>query len=89
VRLPNVDLVVVEDAKVRDYLLSPTHPVRRFKSVFFVALGSLSSGGKSFATPFSSLLGRVKQCPARPAPSASSSRSVLPFSGLQVVKPTS
>lgn len=39
VRLPNVDLVVVEDAKVRDYLLSPTHPVGRFKSVFFVALG--------------------------------------------------
>ena len=38
-RLPNVDLVVVEDAKVRDYLLSPTHPVGRFKSVFFVALG--------------------------------------------------
>jgi uncharacterized protein DUF6883 len=39
VRLPNVDHAVVEDAKVRDYLLSPTHPVGRFKSVFFVALG--------------------------------------------------
>ncbi len=38
-RLPNVDHTVVEDAKVRDYLLSPTHPVGRFKSVFFVALG--------------------------------------------------
>ena len=38
-RLPNVDIVVVEDAKVRDYLLSPTHPVGRFKSVFFIALG--------------------------------------------------
>ena len=38
-RLPNADLVVVDDAKVRDYLLSPTHPVGRFKSVFFVALG--------------------------------------------------
>ena len=32
-RLPNVD------AKVREYLLSPTHPVGRFKSVFFIALG--------------------------------------------------
>lgn len=39
-RAPNADLVLVEDAKVRDYLLSPTHPVGRFKSVFFVALGS-------------------------------------------------
>lgn len=38
-RLPNPDRAVVEDAKVRDYLLSPTHPVGRFKSVFFVALG--------------------------------------------------
>jgi hypothetical protein len=39
VRLPNADLAVVDDAKVRDYLLSSTHPVGRFKSVFFVALG--------------------------------------------------
>ena len=38
-RLPNADRAVVEDAKVRDYLLSPTHPVGRFKSVFFIALG--------------------------------------------------
>ena len=38
-RLPKVDLVSIDDAKVRDYLLSPTHPVGRFKSVFFIALG--------------------------------------------------
>jgi hypothetical protein len=39
VRLPNADLAVVEDAKVRDYLLSGYHPVGRFKSVAFLALG--------------------------------------------------
>jgi hypothetical protein len=39
VRLPNVDLVSIDDAKVRDYLLSLAHPVGRFKSVFFIALG--------------------------------------------------
>jgi len=39
VSLPDADRAVVEDAKVRDYLLSPTHPVGRFKSVFFAALG--------------------------------------------------
>jgi hypothetical protein len=39
VGLPNAERAVVEDAKVRDYLLSATHPVGRFKSVFFVALG--------------------------------------------------
>ncbi|MES1177378.1 MAG: DUF6883 domain-containing protein [Myxococcales bacterium] len=38
-RLPNADRAVVEDAKVRDYLLSSSHPVGRFKSVFFIALG--------------------------------------------------
>lgn len=38
-RLPNADRAVVEDAKVRDYLLSPTHPIGRFKSIFFAALG--------------------------------------------------
>ena len=37
--LPNADRAVVDDAKVRDYLLSPSHPVGRFKSVFFSALG--------------------------------------------------
>ena len=39
VGLQNADRAVVEDAKVRDYLLSSTHPVGRFKSVFFAALG--------------------------------------------------
>jgi hypothetical protein len=39
VGLPNADRAVIEDAKVRDYLLSATHPIGRFKSVFFVALG--------------------------------------------------
>ena len=38
-RIPNADRAVVEDAKVRDYLLSPTHPVGRFKAAFFVAVG--------------------------------------------------
>ena len=37
--LPNANRAVVDDAKVRDYLLSPTHPVGRFKSAFFFALG--------------------------------------------------
>jgi hypothetical protein len=33
------DRAVVDEAKVRDYLLSPTHPSGRFKTVFFAALG--------------------------------------------------
>lgn len=37
--LPNAARAIVEDAKVRDYLLSSTHPIGRFKSVVFLALG--------------------------------------------------
>lgn len=38
-RLPRADLAIVEDAKVRDYLISPLHPVGRFKSRVFTAAG--------------------------------------------------
>ena len=38
-KLPNCDRATVADAKVRDYLLSPSHPVGRFKSTFFNVLG--------------------------------------------------
>ena len=37
--LPGADRAIVDAAKVRDYLLSPEHPVGRFKAVFFGALG--------------------------------------------------
>jgi hypothetical protein len=39
VHLPNPERTVVDEAKVRDYLLSPSHPVGRFKAAFFWALG--------------------------------------------------
>jgi len=37
--LPNAEHAFIEPAKVRDYLLSPAHPVGRFKAAFFVSLG--------------------------------------------------
>lgn len=37
--LPNADIVIIEPNKVRDYLLSTTHPVGRFKCAVFAALG--------------------------------------------------
>jgi len=39
VRLPGVERAVVDAAKIRDYLLSDSRPVGRFKAAFFVALG--------------------------------------------------
>jgi hypothetical protein len=37
--LPNAEYATIEDAKVRDYLLSSRHPTGRFKSRVFLALG--------------------------------------------------
>jgi hypothetical protein len=39
VQLPNADQAFVDPAKVRDYLLSPEHPVGRAKARFFAAVG--------------------------------------------------
>ena len=37
--LPNAHAAHVEPVKVRDYLLSPSHPIGRFKATIFIALG--------------------------------------------------
>ena len=37
--LPGAEHAVVEAAKIRDYLLSTSHPVGRFKAVVFFSLG--------------------------------------------------
>ena len=37
--LPNASTATVDPSKVRDYLLSPSHPIGRFKAVVFPALG--------------------------------------------------
>lgn len=37
--LPHAEQAIVEPRKIRDYLLSSTHPLGRFKAVFFQALG--------------------------------------------------
>lgn len=37
--IPNVENAEIPDAKLRDYLLSTTHPVGRFKAYVFLGLG--------------------------------------------------
>ena len=39
VKLPGAERAVISEAKVRDYLLSESHPIGRFKAAFFRALG--------------------------------------------------
>lgn len=38
-RLPNPDKAVIPEQKLRDYLLSPSHPIGRFKAQIFNELG--------------------------------------------------
>lgn len=38
-RLPRADQVGIDERKVRDYLVSKTHPVGRFKARVFAAIG--------------------------------------------------
>ena len=37
--IPNAPKALIDSTKVRDYLLSSSHPIGRFKQPFFVALG--------------------------------------------------
>jgi hypothetical protein len=39
VLIPNADRATIDPAKLRDYLLSASHPIGRFKARFFTALG--------------------------------------------------
>lgn len=38
-KLPNIDSAIIEPEKLREYLLSSSHPVGRYKSDFFQVLG--------------------------------------------------
>ena len=38
-QIPNADRAVIDPVKLHGYLLSRSHPVGRFKAVFFQALG--------------------------------------------------
>ncbi len=38
-QLPSADLAIIEPSKLQDYLLSPFHPLGRFKAAFFASLG--------------------------------------------------
>ena len=47
-RLPEADQVRIDERKVREYLLSKTHPVGRFKARVFAALGFDETSTESF-----------------------------------------
>jgi uncharacterized protein DUF6883 len=43
-KLPAGERAFIEPAKIRDYLLSDSHPVGRFKAPFFASLGYTRTG---------------------------------------------
>ena len=47
--MPNADRATIDPAKLRDYLLSATHPIGRFKARFFTALGFASDRWEELA----------------------------------------
>ena len=59
-KLPFAERAIVEPEKVREYLLSPTHPVGRFKAAFFHALG-YSSPADQVVAAFMTLYPRPVQ----------------------------
>ena len=53
VKLPGVERAFVDPPKVRDYLLSDSHPVGRFKAVFFFELGYSAAAWEDLAADLS------------------------------------
>ena len=48
-KLPNHEQAAIDSAKLRDYLLSRSHPVGRFKAAFFATLGYSEDSGDELA----------------------------------------
>jgi FAD synthase len=55
-RLPHVDSAVIPPDKLRDYLLSPTHPVGRYKAAFLRSQGYEKDDAEVLARDIRSLL---------------------------------
>ena len=55
-RIPNAENAVVEAEKLRDYLLSPNHPIGKFKSAFFRSVGYQAEEYHQLAADFLGLL---------------------------------
>jgi len=50
VKLPGADHVVVDERKVREYLLSRSHPIGRFKAAVFARAGFRAQNWREFVS---------------------------------------
>ena len=61
-KLANIETATVPASKVRDYLLSPSHPIGRYKAAFFRSLGYDQANWEALAISLQELLkGDAKQ----------------------------
>ena len=66
--LPNADRAIVDPAKVRDYLLSGSHPVGRFKATLFSALGYSADRWEILRDDLLTLARTCVAVPGQPSP---------------------
>ena len=59
-KLPNAERAVIDERKVRDYLLSRTHPIGRFKASFFARAGFTSADWQRLVQQLRSLAAHGK-----------------------------
>jgi len=50
VKLPHADRVFIDERKIREYLLSRSHPIGRFKAAFFARAGFRAENWRDFAS---------------------------------------
>jgi hypothetical protein len=63
-KLPAADRAIVDDAKVRDYLLSPEHPVGRYKARVLAALGYQREAWPQLRDDLRALAGAIDVSPS-------------------------
>lgn len=66
--LPNAHQAIVDPSKVRDYLLSPTHPIGRFKATVFNALGYTAQDWQLLVVDILAAARQEPAVPGRPSP---------------------
>lgn len=67
-KLPDVERAVVDGRKLRDYLLSTSHPIGRFKAAFFIGLGYSRSSWQELANDLRGLAMTGNAAPAGESP---------------------
>ena len=67
-KLPAAERAVIEAAKIRDYLLSTSHPVGRFKTPFFTGLGYTRANWRGLEADLRNLAATGDAQPGQPSP---------------------